>query len=96
MKPQNEDLFWKEAFSGLEKHQPRPGYAQRFWARADGVETLSPKWAWLPVGAVLAGLLLGLGVGQFRQQGSEKGQTGPLLSKVLPEGSLAEQFGLLQ
>ncbi|NTV51626.1 MAG: hypothetical protein HGA76_01230 [Candidatus Firestonebacteria bacterium] len=94
MQKPGEDSRWQEAFKQLPDHQPRPGYAQRFWARADSVPALPRVWKWLPWGAVLAGLLVGLGLGQYRL--NTPTPTGPSLNQLLAEGSLAGQFAALK
>ena len=92
MKTPADEFPWKEAFNQLPEYAPREGYAQRFWARADAVAALRPAWKWLPVGAVLAGLLLGLGLGQYRLKSLAPAAAGPNLNQLLAAGSLAGQF----
>jgi len=92
MKIPADDSHWKETLDQLPEYVPRPGYAQRFWARADSQPSLRPVWKWLPVGAVLAGLLLGLGLGQYRLKSLAPANTGPNLNQLLATGSLAGQF----
>lgn len=101
MKQNHEDRFWQEMFSGLKKHPPRPGFEKRFWAQVDGLPALQPIWKWLPIGAVMAGLILGLGLGQYRAKQSADTASGPVLRTQvpaigavgnLPEGSLTATF----
>jgi hypothetical protein len=92
MKMPAEESSWKTAFGRLPEYKPRPGYEQRFWARVDGFPALRPVWKWLPWGAVLAGLLLGLGLGQYRLKSFTPSGPGPSLNRLLAEGSLAGQF----
>jgi hypothetical protein len=96
MNPSDEENRLKQAFQHLPVHAPRPGYAQRFWARAEARPVLRPAWKWLPWGAVLAGLLLGLGLGQYRLSTPTPAGAGPRLSELLPAGSLAGQFAISQ
>jgi hypothetical protein len=96
MKHLGDDQKWQADFSELKIYRPRPGYEQRFWAQVDGAAELRPGWKWLPVGAVLAGLLLGLGVGQYRAQATNTALAGPELNHVLSDGSLAGQFTIVK
>jgi hypothetical protein len=57
----------RDLFKYLVRHAPRPGYEQRFWARAGGTEAPRPlairvfvPWRWVPAAAVALGLIAGL------------------------------------
>jgi hypothetical protein len=92
MKIPADEPQWKAVLGQLPDYAPRAGYAQRFWARVDSIPALRPVWKWLPVSAVLVGLLLGLGLGHYRLNALSPAVPGPSLNHLLASGSLASQF----
>lgn len=85
-----EDEFYA-AFRRLARHEPRPGYEKRFWARAAESQSLPFYGRWLPVMATALGLMLGLVLADrtlFSQRPN------PILGAMspLPAGSLTTAF----
>lgn len=95
MRQFEDDQDLKALLRRLPKHQPRPGYVQRFWARAaeqpEPVNWLNLRW--VRAAAVGAGLLAGLGLGM----NTVLSRPGPAmieeLSAGLAPGSLAATLG---
>ena len=94
MQPYEDDRELRAWFRRLPRHQPRPGYRQRFWAKAGEVPERASRWSrgWLPAAAagvgVAAGLLAGLSLPPAAWQ-RVGGVQELRLAGGLPSGSLA-------
>ena len=97
MRPFEDDQDLKALLQGLPKQSPRPGYAERFWARA-GEQPEPQTWLslrWVRAAAVGAGLLAGLGLGMTSILSRSGPATLEELSAGLAPGSLAATFGII-
>ncbi len=71
-RPDSEYEEWRNRFQRLQRFQPRAGYQERFWARAEAAAVSKRKssagWSFIPI-AVAGGLLLGCGLGLLHTAG---------------------------
>ncbi len=83
----------REALRWLPRLAPRPGYEQRFWARADAAAPArAARWRWLPVAALGLGLALGIALADLLPRAPNAGLTVVSPADGWPEGSLTATF----
>jgi hypothetical protein len=93
MRPEFDDQTDQELRKSMQKlpqHMPRPGYEQRFWARANSEQApaIVKQWQWFPVAAMGLGLLLGVVVGQLSEQRADSQSAANSIQELSPASGL--------